>query len=156
MAIVSNKISFMLVIVSLNFPLIPVVEGETLRSTSKQTTSSNATNWHLSNDPTGTMRNVASLAYEYDLDRMVMSDLDLYLAIGARVDDSLNITLDHGSEELLDLELEVYCFLEMLALEKEMAIVSEKLSFETYCGAPKCAPSRKSVLGMYRAFQKTE
>ena len=82
--------------------------------------------------------------------------MDVYLADGTRVEDSMKITLDHGSEELLDLELGIYWFLETLDLEKDMAMVSKKLSFETYCGAPKCAPSRKSVLGMYRTLQQTE
>ncbi|MCP4778442.1 MAG: hypothetical protein GY880_29850 [Planctomycetaceae bacterium] len=155
MAIVSKAVSFILVIVSFNFPLIPVVDGETLRSTSKQTESANSTNWRLPTNPIGTVRNEASLL-EYYRDQMVVSDMDVYLADGTRVEDSMKITLDHGSEELLDLELGIYWFLETLDLEKDMAMVSKKLSFETYCGAPKCAPSRKSVLGMYRTLQQTE
>ena len=156
MAIVIKKLSFILVVVSFNFPLISVVDGETVRSTNKQTKSSSATNWPVPTNPIGTVWNGASLAYEYELYEMVMSDMDVYPVDGARVDDSLQITLDHGSEELLDLELEISCFLEMLDLEKDIAIVSKKLSFNTYCGAPKCAPSRKSVLGMYRSLQQPE
>ncbi len=156
MAIVSKKLSFILVIVSFNFPLVSMVDGETVRSTNKQTRSSSGANWRLPANSIRTVWNDANLAYEYELDQMVMSDMEVYWADRNRVDDSLQSTLDHGSEELLDFELDMYCFLEMLEVEEDMAIVSKKLSFKSYCGVPKCVSDRKSMLGMYQSLQQTE
>lgn len=114
MAFRSKTLSIIMVIVSVSVQLISVVDGKTSRNGNKEAQSSSVTNSHSLPDQPEPMWINASLAYEYALDQMLLSDRDVYLANRAGFDHSLMITPEHESEELLDIDLEIYYFLEML------------------------------------------
>lgn len=187
MAFRSKNLSIMMVFVSFSVQLISVVDGETTRNRNKETQSSSVTNPRSLPDQPEPMWIGASLDHEYDLDQLLLSDGDVYLANRARFDHSSIITPEH--EELLELELQIYYFIEMLiedggvtfceqdggewirfeplsdhysqggnsAVPNIQKIANEELLVKpSYCGVPKCAPSRKSLLAMYRALYQAD
>ena len=189
MAFRSKTLSIIMVIVSVSVQLISVVDGKTSRNGNKEAQSSSVTNSHSLPDQPEPMWINASLAYEFALDQMLLSDRDVYLANRAGFDHSLMITPEHESEELLDIDLEIYYFLEMLiedgggtfceqdggdwirfgllsehyshggnsaVLNIDKKANEEVLFEDSYCGSPKCAPSRKSVLARYRSVYQPD